>query len=141
MSFCTMRMILMKSLKKANWREIIAKTVVQKMLNLWVSIWLYQQFYLYFFGKFYNIFMITFTVYISHSLSRDSLYYIFNNCLPTLENKVVLDIGSRLGAVLYGVSVIKYIFASLFGYLKILKKLFGPCKASNLLKFINFYQW
>ena len=37
-------------------------------------------------------------------MSREALYYVFNTRLPTLENKTVLDIGSRLGAVLYGVS-------------------------------------
>jgi hypothetical protein len=38
-------------------------------------------------------------------MSRDDLYFIFNNRLPTLEKKTVLDIGSRLGSVLYGVSI------------------------------------
>lgn len=36
-------------------------------------------------------------------MSRDALFYIFNDRLPTIEGKTVLDIGSRLGAVLYGV--------------------------------------
>lgn len=46
-------------------------------------------------------------------MSKDCLYHIFNNMLPTLEGKTVLDVGSRLGAVLYGVSnkiVIIYFF-------------------------------
>ncbi|KAL6258242.1 hypothetical protein P5V15_010172 [Pogonomyrmex californicus] len=44
-------------------------------------------------------------IYISHSMSQDGLYFIFNILLPTLKNKTVLDIGSRLGAVLYGAYV------------------------------------
>ncbi|KAI4481986.1 PREDICTED: uncharacterized protein LOC106789397 [Polistes canadensis] len=44
-------------------------------------------------------------IFISHSMSRDALYFIFNTLLPTLEGKMVLDIGSRLGAVLYGAYV------------------------------------
>ncbi|XP_026752537.1 uncharacterized protein LOC113512809 [Galleria mellonella] len=40
---------------------------------------------------------------ISHSLSRQTLLYIFKFLLPKdLENKQILDLGSRLGAVLYG---------------------------------------
>ncbi|XP_024941582.1 uncharacterized protein LOC107268352 isoform X2 [Cephus cinctus] len=41
-------------------------------------------------------------IYISHSLSQDALHYIFNHLLPILKDKTILDIGSRLGAVLYG---------------------------------------
>ncbi|XP_015109787.1 uncharacterized protein LOC107036363 [Diachasma alloeum] len=44
-------------------------------------------------------------IYISHSVSRDELYHIFNTLLPTLDGKIVLDVGSRLGAVLYGAYV------------------------------------
>ncbi|KAL7299799.1 hypothetical protein TKK_0007543 [Trichogramma kaykai] len=44
-------------------------------------------------------------IFISHSMSKDALYYIFNDRLPTIENKTVLDIGSRFGAVLYGAHV------------------------------------
>ncbi|OWR50106.1 uncharacterized protein LOC116770584 [Danaus plexippus] len=41
--------------------------------------------------------------YISHSMSRRALQYIFHVLLPKdLENKQLVDIGSRLGAVLYG---------------------------------------
>lgn len=39
-------------------------------------------------------------------MSKGAIYHVFNNRLPVLDDKVVLDIGSRLGAVLYGVSVI-----------------------------------
>lgn len=39
---------------------------------------------------------------ISHSLSVAAILYIFHSVLPSLSEKVVLDIGSRLGAVLYG---------------------------------------
>ncbi|XP_058801818.1 uncharacterized protein LOC131674805 [Phymastichus coffea] len=45
-------------------------------------------------------------IFISHSMSRKSVYYVFNDCLPTLENKIVLDVGSRLGVVLYGAYVL-----------------------------------
>ncbi|XP_016844040.1 uncharacterized protein LOC100120613 [Nasonia vitripennis] len=41
-------------------------------------------------------------IFISHSMSKEAIYHIFNNRLPVLVDKVVLDIGSRLGAVLYG---------------------------------------
>lgn len=44
-------------------------------------------------------------IYISHSMSKDCLYHIFNTLLPTLEGKTILDVGSRLGAVLYGAYV------------------------------------
>jgi len=39
-------------------------------------------------------------------MSQDGLYFIFKVLLPTLENKTILDIGSRLGAVLYGVRIL-----------------------------------
>lgn len=44
-------------------------------------------------------------IFISHSMSRDALYFIFNTLLPTIKGKTVLDIGSRLGVVLYGAYV------------------------------------
>ena len=43
----------------------------------------------------------------SHSMGRDELEYIFDTLLPDLNGKTVLDIGSRIGAVLYGA----YIFS------------------------------
>nr|CAD7258032.1 unnamed protein product [Timema shepardi] len=39
---------------------------------------------------------------ISHSLSRTRLKYIFQAMLPPLDYLTLLDVGSRLGAVLYG---------------------------------------
>lgn len=39
---------------------------------------------------------------ISHSLSVSALLHIFQNVSPSLEGKTLLDVGSRLGAVLYG---------------------------------------
>ncbi|XP_024887687.1 uncharacterized protein LOC112464753 isoform X3 [Temnothorax curvispinosus] len=44
-------------------------------------------------------------IYLSHSMSQDGLFFIFKVLLPTLKNKTILDIGSRLGAVLYGAYV------------------------------------
>ncbi|KAH9642205.1 hypothetical protein HF086_005535 [Spodoptera exigua] len=42
-------------------------------------------------------------IYISHSMSCQALQYIFKVLLPSdLEEKQILDVGSRLGAVLYG---------------------------------------
>ncbi|CAG4962008.1 unnamed protein product [Colias eurytheme] len=42
-------------------------------------------------------------IFISHSMSRQALQYIFKVLLPKdLEDKKILDVGSRLGAVLYG---------------------------------------
>ncbi|KDR10605.1 uncharacterized protein LOC110837842 [Zootermopsis nevadensis] len=43
--------------------------------------------------------------FISHSLSRERLLFIFKSMLPPLDGKVVLDVGSRLGAALYGACV------------------------------------
>jgi len=39
--------------------------------------------------------------FISHSASKDRMKYIFQSCLPSLKGKTVVDIGSRLGVVLY----------------------------------------
>ncbi|KAF2349496.1 S-adenosyl-L-methionine-dependent methyltransferase [Trinorchestia longiramus] len=42
--------------------------------------------------------------YISHSASRERLAYVFRALLPPVpEDAIVVDVGSRLGAVLYGV--------------------------------------
>ncbi|XP_012154438.2 uncharacterized protein LOC100877832 isoform X1 [Megachile rotundata] len=43
---------------------------------------------------------------ISHSLSVADMLHIFHTVLPSLKNKTVLDIGSRLGAVLYGAYIL-----------------------------------
>ena len=40
--------------------------------------------------------------YITHSCSKERLQFIFGDLLPSLEGKTVVDVGSRLGAVLYG---------------------------------------
>ncbi len=40
--------------------------------------------------------------FISHSASQAMLQRIFVELLPALDGKTVLDVGSRLGAVLYG---------------------------------------
>jgi len=40
--------------------------------------------------------------YITHSCSKERLELIFRELLPPLEGKTVVDVGSRLGAVLYG---------------------------------------
>lgn len=56
----------------------------------------------------YYIFIIL--VYLSHSMSHDGLLFIFKVLLPTLKDKIVLDIGSRLGAVLYGVKILEIIY-------------------------------
>ena len=42
------------------------------------------------------------TEFVSHSASRRSLEYLFTCLLPSLRGKRLLDVGSRLGAVLYG---------------------------------------
>ncbi|XP_076648703.1 uncharacterized protein LOC143356690 [Halictus rubicundus] len=42
---------------------------------------------------------------ISHSMSVSNMVYVFCNILPPLDGKIVLDIGSRLGAVLYGAHI------------------------------------
>ncbi|KAM3870929.1 uncharacterized protein ACN63O_004155 [Diretmus argenteus] len=40
--------------------------------------------------------------FISHSFSIDELQFLFQNILPDLTGRLLLDVGSRLGAVLYG---------------------------------------
>lgn len=40
--------------------------------------------------------------YITHSCSKERLQFIFCDLLPNLAGKTIVDIGSRLGAVLYG---------------------------------------
>ncbi|XP_028293959.1 uncharacterized protein LOC114456424 isoform X2 [Gouania willdenowi] len=40
--------------------------------------------------------------FISHSFSVAELQFIFQNVLPDLSNRTLMDVGSRLGAVLYG---------------------------------------
>ncbi|XP_057200169.1 uncharacterized protein zgc:109986 isoform X4 [Triplophysa rosa] len=40
--------------------------------------------------------------FISHSFSIPELQFLFQNVLPDLTGKQVIDVGSRLGAVLYG---------------------------------------
>ncbi|GAB6023151.1 hypothetical protein CHUAL_007231 [Chamberlinius hualienensis] len=40
--------------------------------------------------------------FISHSMSKRRLQFLFMSLLPDLQGKTVLDIGSRLGTVLYG---------------------------------------
>ncbi|XP_033335068.1 uncharacterized protein LOC117225532 [Megalopta genalis] len=42
---------------------------------------------------------------ISHSMSVSTMVYVFCNILPSMDGKTVLDIGSRLGAVLYGAHI------------------------------------
>lgn len=40
--------------------------------------------------------------FVTHSCSKERLEYIFCGLLPSLEGKTLIDIGSRIGAVLYG---------------------------------------
>ncbi|XP_042338063.1 uncharacterized protein zgc:109986 isoform X2 [Plectropomus leopardus] len=40
--------------------------------------------------------------FISHSFSISELQFLFENVLPDLSGRMVVDVGSRLGAVLYG---------------------------------------
>lgn len=46
--------------------------------------------------------------FISHSVSREQLKFIFTDLLPDLSGKLVLDVGSRLGPILYGVNTITH---------------------------------
>ncbi|CAJ0944328.1 unnamed protein product, partial [Ranitomeya imitator] len=48
--------------------------------------------------------------FLSHSFSILELRFIFHHVLPDLSGKIVLDVGSRLGAVLYAGYI--YSFAS-----------------------------
>ena len=43
--------------------------------------------------------------FITHSASKQRLEHIFKVALPSLNGKVIVDVGSRLGAVLYGAYV------------------------------------
>ncbi|XP_013379067.1 uncharacterized protein LOC106150679 [Lingula anatina] len=40
--------------------------------------------------------------FVSHSMSKTQVKFVFQYALPDLAEKMVLDVGSRLGAVLYG---------------------------------------
>jgi len=40
--------------------------------------------------------------FVTHSCSKERLEYVFRALLPPLDGKTVLDVGSRIGAVLYG---------------------------------------
>ncbi|XP_078134189.1 uncharacterized protein LOC144535532 isoform X1 [Sander vitreus] len=46
--------------------------------------------------------------FISHSFSISELHFLFENVLPDLSGRLLVDVGSRLGAVLYG----GYMFSS-----------------------------
>nr|XP_046268513.1 uncharacterized protein zgc:109986 isoform X2 [Scatophagus argus] len=46
--------------------------------------------------------------FISHSFSISELQFLFENVLPDLSDRLLVDVGSRLGAVLYG----GYVFSS-----------------------------
>lgn len=47
-----------------------------------------------------------FAAFISHSASRAQIAYMYNVLLPPIEeDKVLLDVGSRLGPILYGVRI------------------------------------
>lgn len=41
--------------------------------------------------------------FISHSFSISELQFLFENVLPDLSGRMLVDVGSRLGAVLYAV--------------------------------------
>nr|XP_057946434.1 uncharacterized protein LOC131140224 [Doryrhamphus excisus] len=46
--------------------------------------------------------------FVSHSFSVSELFFLFRNVLPDLSGRMLVDVGSRLGAVLYG----GYVFTS-----------------------------
>ena len=46
------------------------------------------------------------TDFITHSASLKQIKYIYEFLLPDLHNKTILDVGSRTGALLYGVSAV-----------------------------------
>ena len=50
------------------------------------------------------------TDFISHSMSREQLKFIFCDLLPDMNGKTVLDIGSRMGPVLYAVNASTYTY-------------------------------
>ena len=52
----------------------------------------------------YVIMLCIFTAFITHSASLPQIKFMFQYLLEDLRNKTVLDVGSRTGAVLYGVS-------------------------------------
>lgn len=82
------------------------------------------------------IFLLQDLIYISHSMSRQVLQYIFNVLLPKdLEDKQLLDVGSRLGAVLYGVSSNCFFNISCMEYPFLIDNmfLFRMCKLINFL--------
>jgi hypothetical protein len=48
---------------------------------------------------------------VTHSCSRERAEFIFRSLLPPIPGKTVVDVGSRLGAVLYG--ILKILFPRL----------------------------
>ena len=57
---------------------------------------------------------VLFTAFISHSSSLVQLRFVFQAALPSivtnLADKLLVDVGSRLGAVLYGASIFRWFF-------------------------------
>ena len=81
------------------------KNVFSSAVIFWnITPVLYEDF-LFFIAVMLIICVSVLTAFISHSLSRERLLFVFKSMLPPLRNKIVLDIGSRLGAVLYGVRI------------------------------------
>ncbi|ELK11326.1 hypothetical protein PAL_GLEAN10008497 [Pteropus alecto] len=58
--------------------------------------------------------------FISHSFSLMELKFIYHHVLPDLSGKVLVDVGSRLGTVLYGVKSSLWTFSSFGKYFLLL---------------------
>ena len=50
------------------------------------------------------------SAFISHSASIPSINFLFKHALPDLSGKTLVDIGSRLGPLLYGVNCLFFWF-------------------------------
>ena len=50
-----------------------------------------------------NVSCVHVAAFITHSASVAQIKYMFQHLLPDLRGKTVVDVGSRTGAVLYGV--------------------------------------
>lgn len=74
-----------------------------------------------------------YTDFVTHSISKHLSGYIFKKVVPDLEGKTVVDIGSRLGAVLYMVRTNNIAHGTQLVYLQGILQGYQFSKASKLV--------
>lgn len=80
-----------------------------------------------------------FAEFISHSFSIPELQFLFQNVLPDLTGKLVIDVGSRLGAVLYGVNCGRFLSRCLNSLSNVVIKI--RILIEIILHIINWANW